>query len=83
MQFKLEGLRRFEDLEGAEDIEVEADNIRETYLQALKQHDNELEKLTRSFAFDMCRIDSHDSVGPPISTLLSRRETLNKHRRSH
>ncbi len=83
LQFKLEGLRRFEDLEGAEDIEVEADNIRETYLQALKQHDNELEKLTRSFAFDMCRIDSHDSVGPPISTLLSRRETLNKHRRSH
>jgi len=82
LEFKIDGLRRFEDLEGAQDIETEAENIRVPYLQALKQHDNELEKLTRSFAFDICRIDSHDSVGPPITSLLSRRETLNKHRGS-
>lgn len=82
LQFKLDGLRRFEDLEGAEDIETDAENIRAAYLETLKQHDNELEKLTRSLTFDLCRIDSHNSVGPPISSLLSRREAHSKQRRS-
>jgi uncharacterized protein (DUF58 family) len=79
LQFKLSGLRRFEDMEGMEDVVTEAESIRAPYLNALKQHDDELEKITRSFAFDLCRIDSHDSVGPPITSLLSRRETLNRH----
>lgn len=82
LQFKMDGLRRFEDLEGNADIETDAENIRTPYLQALQQHDNQLEKLTRSFAFDLCRIDSHDSVGPPLTNLLSRRETRSRHRRS-
>ena len=81
LQFKMDGLRRFEDLEGALDVETDAENIRAPYLEALQKHDNELEKLTRSFAFDLCRIDSHDSVGPPLTSLLSRRETGSKHRR--
>jgi len=79
LQFKLSGLRRFEDMEGMEDVVTEAESIRAPYLNALKQHDDELEKITRSFAFDLCRIDSHDSVGPPITSLLSRREKLNRH----
>ena len=79
LQFKLSGLRRFEDMEGMGDVVTEAESIRALYLNALKQHDDELEKITRSFGFDLCRIDSHDSVGPPITSLLSRRETRNRH----
>ena len=79
LQFKLTGLRRFEEMEGMEDVVTEAESVRTPYLNALQQHDEELEKITKSFAFDLCRIDSHDSVGPPITHLLSRRETRSKH----
>lgn len=80
LEFKMDGLRRFEDLEGQGDIETDSESVRGPYLAALKQHESELERMTRSFAYDLCRIDSHESVGPPITSLLSRRETLSRHR---
>ncbi len=79
LRFNLDGLRRFEDLEGAAPVETDAEGVRAAYLDALRKHEADLEKLARSFAYDLCRIDSHESVGPPIMTLLGRRESLARH----
>ena len=47
----------------------------------LKHFDAELERIARSFNDDVLRLDSHDSVGPPLAALLSRREAAWRARR--
>lgn len=74
IKFPLQGLRRFEDMEGQPPLDADAEVIREAYLHELQNFDNELEKLARSFSYDMLRLDSHDSVGPALASLLSKRE---------
>jgi uncharacterized protein (DUF58 family) len=81
IRFPLEGFRRFEDMEGQSPIEADAEVIRAAYLQELKHFDAELERLARSFNDDVLRLDSHDSVGPPLAALLSRREAAWRARR--
>lgn len=81
LQFPLEGFRRFEDMEGAEPIEADAEMLRPAYLEALRAFDAELERVARSLSYDLVQVDSHTSVGPTLAALLSRRETAWRARR--
>ena len=74
IQFPLEGLRRFEDMEGAAPLDADAETVRQAYLAELRAFDAELEKLVRSFSYDLLPLDSHASVGPPLAAMLARRE---------
>jgi hypothetical protein len=81
LRFPLEGFRRFEDMEGAESVEADAETLRPAYLEALHAFDAELERMARSLSCDLVRVDSHASVGPTLAALLSRRETAWRARR--
>ena len=48
IRFPLEGLRRFEDMEGGAPLEADAETVRQAYLAELKAFDVELERLVRS-----------------------------------
>ena len=50
--------------------------MRQAYLDVLAEDEKALERLVRGFGFDLVRLDTHDSVGPALAALLSRRETL-------
>jgi len=81
IRFPLEGFRRFEDMEGGPPLEADAEVVREAYLDELKRFDAELDRLVRGFSYDLLPLDSHDSVGPALAGLLSRRETAWRARR--
>lgn len=81
LRFPLEGFRRFEDMEGAPPLEADAEVVRAAYLEELRQFDGELERMVRGFSDDLICIDSHDSVGPALASLLSRRESAWRARR--
>ena len=81
LTFQLEGFRRFEDMEGAPPLEADAEVVRQVYLAELRQFDADLERLVRGFSFDLLCLDSHESVGPALAGLLSRRESAWRARR--
>jgi uncharacterized protein (DUF58 family) len=81
LQFPIEGFRRFEDMEGAEAVEVDAEALRPAYLDALHAFNGDLERMARSMSFDLVQVDSHVSVGPTLAALLSRRESAWRARR--
>ena len=81
IRFPLEGFRRFEDLEDAASLEADAETIRAAYLEELAKFDGDLERLVRGLSHDLVPVDSHDSVGPPLAALLSRREAAWRARR--
>ena len=81
LQFQIDGFRRFDDMEGQPPLEADAHALRAAYLDELKRFDGDLERLARGFTYDVLQIDSHDSVGPPLASLLSRREAAWRARR--
>ena len=81
IRFPVEGFRRFEDMEGSGHLEADAETIRDAYLAELQAFDARLERLARGLAFDLIRVDSHDSVGPVLAELLGRREAAWRARR--
>ena len=68
-------------MEGGPPLEADAEVVREAYLDELKRFDAELDRLVRGFSYDLLPLDSHDSVGPALAGLLSRRETAWRARR--
>ena len=81
LRFPLQGLRRFEDMEGGEPLEADAEAVRQAYLAELKAFDAELERVVRGFSYDLICLDSHDSVGPALASMLARREAAWRSRR--
>ena len=81
IRFPIEGFRRFEDMESGAAIEADAELVRKAYLQELQAFDGQLERLARSLSFDLVSVDSHESVGPTLAALLSRRESAWRSRR--
>lgn len=81
IRFPLEGLRRFEDMEGGAPLDADAEVVREAYLAELKAFDAELERVVRGFSYDLLCLDSHDSVGPALASLLASREAAWRSRR--
>jgi len=81
LRFPVEGLCRFEDMEGGAPLEADAEVIRAAYLEELAGFQGQLDRIARSHAFDIVRVDSHESVGPTLAALLSRRESAWRARR--
>ncbi|MBL9141854.1 MAG: DUF58 domain-containing protein [Phycisphaerae bacterium] len=76
LRFDIEDTAPFVGLEGEPALEVDARAVRNAYLQVLDEDERALERLVRGFGFDLVRLDTHDSVGPALAALLSRRERL-------
>jgi predicted nucleotidyltransferase len=70
----------FVGLEGEPQLEVETRKIRAAYLAELEKHLNDMDRIARSFRFDLEVFDSHESVGPILSSLLARREAILRRR---
>lgn len=70
----------FEGLEGEGRLRIDPRAIREGYLAALAEHLDGLAADARAFGFDYLRIDSHESVGPPLAFMLARRAAARKRR---
>ncbi len=76
LHFNLDIEAPFQDIEGDERVEVDTRAIRTAYLQELEHHHNTLDRLARNFHYDMLVFDTHESVGPVLAALLSRREGM-------
>jgi len=78
LQFQFDHPAPFVGLEGEEEIRIDPRAIREGYLEALSAHLEKVSHDARSFGFDALRIDTHDSVGPPLAYVLARRAAILK-----
>jgi uncharacterized protein (DUF58 family) len=68
----------FEGLEDEGRLRVDPRALREAYLEAIERHLERVEKIARGFGFDYLRLDTHESVGPPLAYLLARRNAFIK-----
>ena len=68
----------FEGLEGEGRLRVDPRALRGAYLDALRRHNSEIEKIARGFGFDYQRFDTHEEVGPALAYILARRHAAAK-----
>jgi uncharacterized protein (DUF58 family) len=78
--FNLDVNAAFVGLEGEPPLEVETRMIRAAYLAELEKHLADIDRIARSCRFDVEVFDSHESVGPILSSLLARREAILRRR---
>jgi uncharacterized protein (DUF58 family) len=63
-------------LEGEEALDVDTRTIRKAYLDELQRHLQGIDRQARAFGYDLQVFDTHESVGPVLAALLSRREGM-------
>ncbi|MBX3373186.1 MAG: DUF58 domain-containing protein [Phycisphaeraceae bacterium] len=78
MRFGFRDPTPFEGLEGEGRLRVDPRAIREGYLAALRRHLDAVSSHARAFGFDEVRVDTHESVGPPLAYVLARRGAMLK-----
>jgi len=60
-------------LEGEPMLRVDPRAIRQGYLDALREHTERFQRVTRGFGFDVVRVSTHDWLGPPLASFVARR----------
>lgn len=78
MQFGFTQPAPFIGLEAEGRLRVDPRALRDAYLEALREHLSFIAKAALGFGFDYQRLDTHESVGPPLAYLLARRSALLK-----
>ena len=78
LRFEFAQAAPFEGMELEGRVQVDPRALRRAYLEAAEQHIEHVGKVARQFGFDHIHLDSHDSVGPPLSYLLARRGAVLK-----
>lgn len=63
----------FEGLEGEPRVRVDPRAIRAAYQEVFEEHLEQVEKVTRAFGFDYCRVHTHEWLGPPMAAFMARR----------
>ena len=59
-------------------MRVDPRALREAYLESITRHNAAVARTARSFGFDVLRLDTHESVGPPLAYMLARRNAFLK-----
>lgn len=72
-EFDLSESAPFEGLEGEPRLRVNPRAIRKAYLDAVNEHREAIQKITRSFGFDYQFVSTHDWLGPPMAAFMARR----------
>ena len=78
MRFNIDEPAPFVGLEGESKITVDPRTVRESYLSAVREHCSKIEHSARSLGYDYLRVDSHESVGPPLAALFARRVAMGR-----
>jgi uncharacterized protein (DUF58 family) len=78
MRFDFNQPAPFLGLEDEGRLRIDPRALRSAYLDALREHLQFVARTAMSFGFEYCRIDTHESVGPPLAYLLARRMALIK-----
>lgn len=78
MRFDFDQPSPFEGLEAEGKIKIDPRALRDAYLDALRDHNDRIAKIARSFGFEYHRMDTSESVGPALSFLLARRNAFIK-----
>lgn len=71
--FDFAGAAPFVGMEGEPTLRIDPRALREAYLNAVRAHNEKLERVTHGFGFDFHRVMTHDWLGPPLAAYLARR----------
>lgn len=78
MRFDFNVPAPFIGLEDEGRLRVDPRALREAYLERIGAHLDAVARIGLSFGFDYHRLDTHESVGPPLAYLLARRAAFAK-----
>lgn len=78
LEFDFKDAAPFEGLEGEARLRVDPRALRQGYLDALRRHLDQVERICRSFNFDYHRLSTHDWLGPPLAAFVARRNAQMK-----
>lgn len=73
LSFPFRGSSRFVGLEGEGDLNLDPPALRDAYLQAMKEHLDNVQQTARRYGFDYLLLDSSASLRAPLSRFLARR----------
>lgn len=79
--FDFESLSRFEGLEGEPKLNIDPRALRKGYLDALRAHNEQIEKTARSFGFDYEQVHTHEWLGPTLAAFVAHRNAQIKKRK--
>jgi uncharacterized protein (DUF58 family) len=78
MRFDFSQPAPFLGLENEGRVRIDPRALRDAYLEAIGAHMEFVAKTALGFGFDFHRLDTHESVGPPLAYLLARRTSFLK-----
>jgi len=78
LRFDFDQPSPFEGLENEGRLRIDPRALREAYLEVLGRHLDVVTRTALGFGFDHHRVDTHESVGPPLAYLLARRSAFAK-----
>ncbi len=81
LAFGFEDLSRFEGLEGEGRLSVDPRALRAGYLEALREHNEQIEKSARSFGFDYELVNTNNWLGPTLGAFVAHRNAQIKKRK--
>ncbi len=80
IEFDLDVDAPFEGMEGESAISTDARQIRVAYKTALAEHLHTIKRLAQGFGFDSEVFNTHNSVGPVLTSLLAKRDKFDSRR---
>ncbi|MHC5113102.1 MAG: DUF58 domain-containing protein [Planctomycetota bacterium] len=78
MRFDFTQPAPFQGLENEGRLRVDPRALRDAYLASITEHLDAVARIALGFGFDYHRVDTHESVGPPLAYLLARRSAYLK-----
>jgi uncharacterized protein (DUF58 family) len=78
IDFNLADSAPFEGLEGEGRLKLDPRTVRESYLEAMRRHQETLKRTARSFGFDFAAVSTHQWLGPSLAGFLARRRSRMK-----
>ncbi len=73
LEFPFRSASEFVGLEGEGRLPLDPPALRRAYLRALREHQQQIERMARAFQFDHLVLNTSQSLGPPLSHFLARR----------
>lgn len=73
LEFNFKDAAPFDGLEGEARIRLDPRAVRRDYLAALRDHLEQVKRVTRGFGFDEMLVNTHEWLGPPMAAFVARR----------
>ncbi|MFN7614062.1 MAG: DUF58 domain-containing protein, partial [Phycisphaerae bacterium] len=71
--FAFDDAAPFEGLEGEATLRIDPRALRKAYIEAMKAHNAEIDRIARGLGFDYHKVSTHEYLGPTLAAFIAKR----------